>query len=451
MRKYLVMIFCLLLSKFSLAIDEPQKVFHPINVVLLSEITALGQKITAVSLEYESNILSGSDLTQLYDVKTSLDNSQAQNRTIIKAYTNNAPSISSHANSGRFVIIELSKYDKNANAYEIITENKDPIQFREKNLSGEIVSVEKVQATKKPEFYNDRLTYLIEQKGYLKLTNGKTLDSLIITQNASQDKIKTKYIDDFVPKSIYLNSFDNKLNYRLYEPVIQKGTKYPLTIFLHGSGQVGNDNIAHILSSKGAIATLEYETGFVLAPQYNTVFDPFDSRENNQRGGIHWQTNNRINLVMEMLQTTLNQYKNIDQNRIYIVGLSRGAEGALNLLLKNPNMFAGALLMSGREAYTVEWIDGNATKENLANIKNIPIWFFHSKEDKVSPVKGSRINYHILHDQLKAPYVKYTEFSMQKAGDNGIQNNSAHNTWDAVFNSPEVINWLLSQKRKSNN
>ena len=105
------------------------------------------------------------------------------------------------------------------------------------------------------------------------------------------------------------------------------------------------------------------------------------------------------------------------------------------------------IAFAGREAYTLEWMDGNATKDNLMPLKDLPLWFFHSKEDKVSPVQGSRINYQILHKELKAPNVKYTEFTTEQPGDNGIVNNNAHNTWDAVFNSPEVMTWLLQQKR----
>ena len=62
--------------------------------------------------------------------------------------------------------------------------------------------------------------------------------------------------------------------------------------------------------------------------------------------------------------------------------------------------------------------------------------------------KGSRINVKILTEELQAPNVKYTEFTMENIGDNGIVNNNAHNTWDAVFNSPEVMQWLVQQKRK---
>lgn len=102
--------------------------------------------------------------------------------------------------------------------------------------------------------------------------------------------------------------------------------------------------------------------------------------------------------------------------------------------------------MSGREANTLEWIEGNASVQHLSALKNTPIWFFHSIEDKVSPVAGSRINYAILKDEVKSDKVKYTEFTMQQAGDNGIVNNNPHNTWDAVFNSPEAVMWLLNQR-----
>lgn len=445
MKKYLLP--SLLLITNPLFANDEIKPNGTVNITLLAEITPQGQKINGVALEYPDNVLSGSDLRSLYQVQTSLDNAEKENRSVLKAYVNSEPKTTALPKAGKFVIIELDNADKNAATYKVKDGNKEPMKFRAKNADGSIVETEKVQAVKIPEFFANRLAYSVEQKGLLKLTNGTTLGKAEWSQTAEPAKLKTTYIDDFVAKQVSLNNPENKLNYRFYSPLQKNGEKYPLVIFLHGSGQVGSDNLAHLLSSKGAIATLPYEPSFVLAPQYDQVFDPFDSTEKGQKGGIHWQTENRINLVLKMIDETVKANPQIDTSRIYINGLSRGAEGGLNLLLVRPNFFAGALLMSGREAYTNEWVDGNATKANLAAIKDVPIWFFHSKEDKVSPVKGSRINYQILSKQLNAPNVKYTEFSFEQAGDNGIVNNNPHNTWDAVYNSPEVIKWLLQQKR----
>ncbi|UAY77229.1 phospholipase [Pasteurella canis] len=419
--------------------DSPQ-IPQAIKATLLADVTEKGAKITGVALEYESNLLAGSDLRQVYQIHTALEQAEAMPRTLLRAYVNDTPSKSYQSKAGRFVILELDERDKNADFYSLKVENNQPVKFKSKDTAGQLVEVEKVQANRVPEFYDDKLVYTIKQAGLLKLTNGKTLQPSEIKQTAAKTQVKTHYIDDFTAHSVSLAKADNQLLYRLYKPVLQEGKKYPLTLFLHGSGQVGQDNIAHLLSSKGAMTTLQYEDGFVLAPQYASVFDPFDKK------GIHWQTNNRHQLVFKMIDEVIANNPYIDTARIYIVGLSRGAEGGLYLLQKRPHFFAGALLMSGREANTVEWVDGNATAESLSALKDVPMWFFHSVEDKISPVAGSRINYDILKNKVNATNVKYTEFSVQQAGDNGIINNNPHNTWDAVFNSPEAIMWLLEQR-----
>ncbi|WP_442778826.1 MULTISPECIES: phospholipase [unclassified Avibacterium] len=438
------LLFCSFLCGLNMANanDQPKPLDKPIKMSLIGEITEQGQKISGIALEYEDNILSGSNLRQLYRVQTTLDQQAPISRTVLKAYVNNQAQKAYQAKAGKFVIIELDTQDKNAIPYRLREENAQPMRFQAKDKNDKIISVEKVQRSKVPEYYNDRLIYTVEQTGLLKLTNGKTLDKTSIKKSASQAMIHTPYLDEFIAKTVEGNADKNQLAYRFYRPQFNTNQTYPLTLFLHGSGQVGTDNLAHLLSSKGAIATLIYEAGFVLAPQYQTVFDPFEPQ-----GGIHWQTDNRLDLLLKMIDRTLENEPQIDPTRIYLIGLSRGAEGALKLLQKRPHFFAGALLMSGREANTLEWIEGNANVANLAMLKNENIWFFHSKEDKVSPVNGSRINYHILHDKLNAPNVKYTEFTMQQAGDNGIVNANPHNTWDAVFNSPEIIHWLLAQRR----
>lgn len=426
--------------------DQPQQA-KSVQATLITEVSAKGQKISAISLEYEDNLLSGDELQDLYQVEVRLDNQTQGTRQILRAYSNDRPEPALTPNAGKYLILELNKWDKNADLYSLKTENSEPMSFRAKNEQQEITQREIVQSNRVPQFYQERLEYVIQQQGLIKLSNGKTLAPETVKVTAEPQNVKNLFIDHFTANQVYLNDPKNSLHYRLYSPQpISDQKKYPLTIFLHGSGQLGTDNTAQLLSSTGAISTLKYEDGFVLAPQYAGVFDPFDDVQKGQRGGVHWQTENRRTLLLAMIDKTLQQNPQIDPARIYLVGLSRGAEGALYLMLDRPHFFAAALLMGGREAHSVEWIDGNATAENLASLANTPIWFFHSKEDKVSPVAGSRINYQILQQQLKNPYVNYTEFSFNQAGDNGILNNNPHNTWDAVFNSPEANLWLLRQK-----
>lgn len=398
-------------------------------------------------LQYEGNLLSGKELGDLYQIEVKLDDKVVGERHIVDAYTQKDLHQNGQFGLGNTVFIALDKKDKFSDPYELEQANKEPMTFRAKDTDGKIIEKQIVQSNKIPHFYGDRLKYVIKQKGLIKLVDGTTVGENSIEVAAIPKNLIDPIIDRFQPGKVSINSADNVLNYRLYKPEIEHKGKYPLIVFLHGSGQLGADNIAHLLSSRGAISVLDYSPSFIVAPQYKTVFDPFDDFKKGQKGGIHWQTENRRQLVLKMLDQILKENPQIDKARIYLVGLSRGAEGAMSLLLDRPNFFAGALLMSGREAGTVEWIDGYATKELLRPIKDVPIWFFHSKEDKVSLVEGTRKNYMILHDQLHGKDIRYTEFSFQKVGDNGIVNNNPHNTWDVVFNSPSVYQWLLSKHK----
>lgn len=105
-----------------------------------------------MALEYPDNVLSGSDLRQLYQVKTALDSAEKENRSVLKAYVNNEPKVTALPQAGKFVIIELDTADKNAATYSVKDANKAPMKFKSKDENGNIVETEKVQAVKIPEF-----------------------------------------------------------------------------------------------------------------------------------------------------------------------------------------------------------------------------------------------------------------------------------------------------------
>lgn len=77
--------------------------------------------------------------------------------------------------------------------------------------------------------------------------------------------------------------------------------------------------------------------------------------------------------------------------------------------------------MSGREAGTMEWIDGQATAEKLASLKHTPFGFSTIRKT-VYHVAGSRINYKLLSEDVGSTVVRYTEFTVTQpkalAGDN---------------------------------
>jgi predicted peptidase len=68
----------------------------------------------------------------------------------------------------------------------------------------------------------------------------------------------------------------------------------------------------------------------------------------------------------------------VDVNRIYVGGCSNGGYMALKLILLYPNYFAAAYISA--LAYKSEYL----TDQELAKIKNVPIWFVHSKDDRTT-------------------------------------------------------------------
>lgn len=406
------------------------------NATLLGEITNTGQKITGAALEYPTVLLAADELQNVFNVQTSLDGNTPEPRTVLRAYSNDRPEFSTQPKAGRYVILQFASTDKNAVPFEIIKANTEPMSFKGWDKAGKAVDLQKVQAYKVPHYFGERLQYQINQTLTFPLLNGETAQSF--SQTVSSAKLSTVFLDEFRPFSVSLDQPENRLTYRFYSPKLDAGKRYPLTIFLHGSGQVGSDNLAPLLFSRGAVATLAQEPGFVAVPQYSSVFDPFD-----KGGGIHWQTPNRQKLVLKMVSQILQKHPEIDRTRIYLLGLSRGAEGALQVMLREPKLFAAAVLASGREAFTKEWQDGKATDQNLAPLAKTPIWFFHSPQDKIAPVAGDRKNVQIL-TSLHAP-IRYTELPYSAPFDSGYITANAHNSWEVAFSSPVVIQWLLSQ------
>lgn len=156
---------CILLSLLAafhvLAQDKVFKNIKPIQVTLLAEITAQGQKVNAVALEYEDNILSGSDLRKAYQISTALNGEEFIPRTILRAYVNNEPTLSVQPKIGKFVIIELDNQDKNADLYSLNTENNQPMQFKGRDKDGNVIVIEKKQINKVPQYYGEKLIYQI--------------------------------------------------------------------------------------------------------------------------------------------------------------------------------------------------------------------------------------------------------------------------------------------------
>lgn len=416
---------------------------------LLARITPVGTRITTVCIDVGTDLLGCRDLTRSFAISVHTGDGDAVPLTAARAYTRTEAS-AGEAQGGRYVVFELAGLDEQLpQPYRFVQGNTEPMLFREHASDGTIVQTPRVQATSTPEPLGDALVVVVTRTAAVVRADDAFLDDAQWQVTAADSSLAQLDLDGFEEGTISAQrGSDNLLRYRLRRPADRR-RQAPLVLFLHGSGQVGVDNLAHVLSSRGAIGILDHEDAYVVAPQAPAVFDAFDvyDEATGTGGGIHWQSRNRRALLAALVRDVIRRNPGVDRQRVYAVGLSRGAEGALSLVLDEPNLFAAALVLSGREAGTVEWMSGRATPEMLRPAVKTPLWFFHAAQDSVSPVAGSRVNVELLRG-LGHRDLRYTELSYEVPGDSGYVNTSAHNSWDLVFNSPDSWTWLLGKRRR---
>jgi predicted esterase len=230
----------------------------------------------------------------------------------------------------------------------------------------------------------------------------------------------------FFRRDIYQDAAGNKLPYQQMDPWNAKtGEKYPLVVFLHGSGERGHRNYEQMRNGVHAFCEKEVREkhpSYLLVPQ---------CPENERWGGAskNWpdlfdeKPTTPGRMTLELIDKMLKEHQDIDPKRVYIVGLSMGGFGTFDLMMRRPELFAaGVPVCGGGDVRFAE------------KIKNIPIWAIHGGLDDVVLPRNSRN----IVDALKKinGNIKYTEYSTVY-----------HNVWDIAFYDKDVMEWLFAQHR----
>jgi predicted peptidase len=198
------------------------------------------------------------------------------------------------------------------------------------------------------------------------------------------------------------------LRYLLFVPAeysVDEGKKWPLVLFLHGSGERGDDleqvkqhGPPKILESKPDIPAI------VVSPQC-----PTDSRWNEHE-------------LAKLVESLANTYR-IDRERLYVTGLSMGGSGTWSLLAEYPTLFAAAVPICGR-----------GDLEKLDQIAQTPTWIFVGGKDSVEIVKAN--------EELAAALKKANSNTQFK-----LYHDLPHDCWTVTYDDPKVWEWLLAQQR----
>jgi predicted peptidase len=193
--------------------------------------------------------------------------------------------------------------------------------------------------------------------------------------------------------------------------------KYPLILFLHGVGGTGYApyQLADQTIRKNFPA-------FVLMPiisKRSVWAAPEDSRYDMARGGLKFPdaTSQAISIIDSLTKT----YR-IDTNRLYLTGTSMGGNGVIGSLLRFPDIFAGAIAVSGT------W---NPSEVNT-NF-NTALWIFHGTKDRQIPIQPTRKVYKELKNI--GVNVGFTEIP-----------GKGHHISPDIFGNMNTWHWLFSQR-----
>lgn len=252
-----------------------------------------------------------------------------------------------------------------------------------------------------------------------------TLIALILALSSSAQDLS------LFEKQWYVDGEDT-LPCRILTPVnFKEGQKYPLIVFLHGSGERGSDNEKQLTWGASLFLDSLNRAKFpaiVVFPQC-PITTSWAVVARGLKDSLTFAVNSDtvprvpMRLVLKFIDD-LAKSGRVDTKRIYIGGLSMGGMGTFDALARRPDLFAAAFPICGA---------GDPTMVKNYR-KGLPIWVFHGDADMVVPVSNSRLMVGEL-KKVKAN-VKYTEYP-------GVN----HNSWSNAFEEKDLLPWLFSQKK----
>jgi predicted peptidase len=222
--------------------------------------------------------------------------------------------------------------------------------------------------------------------------------------------------------------------YRVWlPPHYSKVHRWPVVLFLHGSGERGDDNVRQLTVGLPAVLPR-------LGDQYKAVVViPQCADAQEWYGEMETQ-------ALAALEASIHEFRG-DRRRLYLTGFSMG--GAGTWYMARHKRWAAALPVAGevtRERDDPFPIDpppdlariigaGDPFAALAATVGKTPVWAFHGSNDPVISATQSRRMVAAL--KAAGGNVHYTEYA-----------GAGHAIWERTYSDPELVKWMLAQKKK---
>lgn len=203
---------------------------------------------------------------------------------------------------------------------------------------------------------------------------------------------------------------EGNYRYQLFVPrgvsITDPERKWPLMLFLHGSGERGDDVDAVKRHGPPKLAEHDPDFPFILISPLLPAEEDWDIA--------------KLDRILDHALATLP----IDPDRVYLTGLSRGGHATWRWGAAEPDRFAALAPVAGR--------GDPATGCALADI---PVWAFHGDRDDVVVPEGS----FAMARAIRACGGRMSRLT--------IYPDLGHNAWDPAYADPALYLWLLSHRR----
>jgi predicted peptidase len=220
------------------------------------------------------------------------------------------------------------------------------------------------------------------------------------------------------------------------------GSRYPLLIFIHGGGEIGQDSSSLVYLLKNGPLKLAFAGTFptsfavngqtykfiIIAPQFTTLDNPYPDE------------------IDRIIEYARQNYK-VNASRIYLTGLSSGAGLCWNYVGNNSSYAKKIAAMVPIAAYInetrSEFTVDAAKAHNIAS-SNVAIWSTHNNNDPTCPLSWISNAYTLLKNSNPAPdpLPKLTVF-----------NSGIHEGWTQTYdpsfkeNNLNIYQWMLQYHR----
>jgi predicted peptidase len=258
---------------------------------------------------------------------------------------------------------------------------------------------------------------------------------LILALSAACASVREPVNDRFLSRSVVIGG--ERYNYRVWlPPRYTRLRRWPMILYLHGSGERGDDNYAPLTSGLPD-ALMDYGSRYpfvVVIPQCRDGFEWYGPMEQQ---------------ALAALEASIVEFRG-DRRRVVLTGISMGGAGAW-YMARLPDRFAGVVPVSAEVVRQdgdpfpqplppdlAAILHAQDARDTLARAIGAmtPVWAFHGADDEEIPADESRWMVAALR-AIGNP-VRYTEYPA-----------TGHNSWDRAYSDPQLPAWMLQRQLPS--